>query len=112
MALTITIDERWIEGRKKWTRGTLLTNNTTYATGGLALPAKESFGFYRQMDSLVITGEDSASATGYMTSWDKSANKLMFYVSHDTALATALPMDEEGADALGTRTYTYIASGW
>ena len=50
MALTITIDERWIEGRKKWTRGTLLTNNTTYATGGLALPAKESFGFYRQMD--------------------------------------------------------------
>lgn len=112
MALSATVQERWQYGTKRYSRGEIATNNTTYATGGLALPAKESFGFQRQMDSLVIMGEDTASATGYVYGWDKSANKLMFYVSHDTAGVTALPMDEEGADATGTRTLSYIACGW
>ena len=112
MPLSITVDNRWISDRKRYSVGTLLTNNTTYAAGGLALPSKESFGFVRQMDSLVIFGEDTASTTQYVLQWDKSANKLQFYVSHDTAGITALPMDEEGADATGTRTYNYIASGW
>jgi len=115
MALSITVDRRYIVNgmpQKRVVEGTLLTNNTTYAAGGLALPAKESFGFVRSMDTLKITGEDSASATQYLLSWDKSINKLQFFVSHDTAGATALPLDEEGADATGTRTYTYEATGW
>lgn len=115
MALSITVTNRSINNgmpQKKIVYGTMLTNNTTYAAGGLALPAKEQFGFVRQMDSFKITGEDTASATQYLLSWDKSTNKLQFFVSHDTAGVTALPLDEEGADAVGTRTYTYEATGW
>jgi hypothetical protein len=112
MALSATVTERWMEGPKRYSRGEISTNNTTYAAGGLALPAKESFGFVRSIDTLQILGDDAANATAYVYSWDKSAGKLMFYVSHDTAGATALPLDEEGADATGTRTLTYIASGW
>jgi len=112
MALSATVQERWISGNKRYSRGEISTGNTTYAAGGLALPAKESFGFQRQMDSLVIQGDDAANITAYVYSWDKSTNKLQMYVSHDTAGITALPMDEEGADATGTRTLTYVASGW
>jgi len=114
MALSITVERRGMDAnnRKRWSEGVLSTNNTTYAAGGLALPAKETFGFVRSMDTLVIMGEETASATGYALSWDKSTNKLQFFVSHDTAGATALPMDEEGADATGTRTYNYVATGW
>jgi hypothetical protein len=98
--------------RKRVTEGTLLTNNTTYATGGLALPAKEAFGMVRSLDSFQILGQDSGPATQYMYVWDKANAKLQMYVSHDTAGATALPLDEEGADATGTRTLRFVATGW
>jgi hypothetical protein len=112
MALTVDVDQVWEAGGKRYTTGTIATNNTTYAAGGLALPTKQEFGFRRQMDTLKIMGDDAAVTTAYVYQWDKSAHKLMFYVSHDTAGVTALPLDEEGADATGTRTLTYEASGW
>lgn len=112
MALSVTVSERWIAGGKRYSRGLIATNNTTYASGGLDLPTKEQFGFVRQMDTLKIMGEETASATAYVYGWDKSTHKLQFFVSHDTAGATALPLDEEGADATGTRTLLYEASGW
>jgi hypothetical protein len=110
MALTCTVTERWMEGPKRYSRGTLLTNNTTYAGGGLDLPAKEQFGFARQMDTLVLMGDDAGTATAYVTSWDKSAHKLQFF--EEEAAAAGGPLLEKGAVALGNLTYQYIASGW
>lgn len=110
MALTVDIDEVWEDGAKRHTRGTISTNNTTYATGGLDLPTKQEFGFRRQIDSLVIQGNDAGATTHYLIAWDKSAHKLLFY--EEEAAAAGGPLLEEGAVALGSQTLTYHATGW
>jgi hypothetical protein len=110
MALSITVTERWQSDNKRYSRGQIATNNTTYATGGLALPAKGQFGFQRQMDSLMITGESPGPTTQYLVTWDKTNNKLQFF--EEEATAAGGPLLEEGAVALGTRLYDYVASGW
>jgi hypothetical protein len=110
---TLTIAERVVRGVKKITRGTLaLPGTDTYPTGGVPLPAKEQFGFIRQMDSLVLMGQ-AAAITSYVEKWDKANHKLMLYVSHDTAGVTTLPMDEEdSAGVPGARTWDFVAEGW
>lgn len=110
---TIVLKETSIKGTKKEVRGTMAIPGTdTYPTGGIPLPAIAKFGFYRQMDSLVLFGQASA-ITKYGTSFDKTNHTLQLYVSHDTAGVTTLPQDEEDSSGVpGARTWDWVAKGW
>jgi len=115
---TVAIDKRGlrrVQGKKESEGLLTLTGGAdTYATGGVALPAKDKFGFLREMTSLVLV-EQGAPANSYGTAYVKTAHKLQLFVSHDTAGVTALPMDEEAAAALDaptTRTWRFVALGW
>ncbi len=114
-AFAVTITEKWIEGRKRYTRGTLtLTGGAdTYPTGGIPLPAIANFGFVRQMDTLVPFGKLGSDVVNYAPTYDQVNHKLQLYSSHDTAGATTLPMDEQDtAEAPGTKSWYFLATGW
>jgi hypothetical protein len=110
--VTITIDRQDIAHKTRVVHGTMAIAGTdTYPAAGIPLPAIGVFGFKSYMESLVIYGQ-TVLTNAYMPFYNKAAHKLQLFVSHDTAGATALPMDEEGADAVGPRTYQFVATGW
>ena len=111
---TVTVTERWIEGKKRHSKGTLVLAGTdTYPTGGVPLPTAQTFGLVRNLDELRLTGQRSPTITGYVEKVDYPNNKLLLYVSHDTAGVTTLPMDEEDtAGVPGARTWDFVAVGW
>lgn len=112
--ITIAITDRRVIGTKRRVVGTMTFGDgaLTYSTAGIPLPAASSFGMYRQLDTLKITGVN-ALTTDYLPSWVTASNKLQLWVSHDTAGVTTLPMDEAPASAApAARTYTFEAWGW
>lgn len=118
--ITVVVTERWIEGTKRHSRGTLTIAGTdTYPTGGIPLgtnktTAAQKFGMYRQLDVLDINGtNDATAATEYTYMYNPVTFALALYVSHDTAGVTTLPQDEEDAAGVpGARTVRYHAVGW
>ena len=97
-----------------------LAGTDTYPTAGIPLPTARTLGFVRNVSDFKITGQTADPTTYYLTAValsstvgpNTSIGDLQLFVSHDTAGATALPMDEEGADAPGPRTFFFEAHGW
>ena len=110
---TVTVAERGImcgSGRR-YSRGTMVLAGTdTYPTGGIPLPAIGKFGMYRQLDQLLMIGQDAAT-TQYLTTYDKTNAKLQLF--EDASPAASAPFPEVGAaQAPGPRTYNFYAQGW
>jgi hypothetical protein len=110
---TVTITGEVIKGLEREVSGTLaLPGTDTYPDAGIPLPSIAALGLRRNLKELRLTGKVTPENTEYLTRVDYANHKLLLYVSHDTAGATALPMDEEGADAPGPRTWNFVAVGW
>lgn len=110
---TLVITKAVRLNRTRVVEGTLAIPGTdTYPAAGIPLPTKEKFGFRREIRSLEMWG-DNVQATMYGWKYDKTNHKLLLYVSHDTAGATTLPMDEEDAAGVpGARTWNFRAEGF
>ena len=111
--VTVVVTERGRLGKKRWSRGTITFGNgaLTYPSGGVPLPAIAQFGFDRQMDTLKVFGVNERT-TDYLVQFGPANRTLLMYVSHDTAGATTLPMDEDNTEAPAARTYSFYATGW
>jgi len=73
--VTVTVNERWIEGRKRYADVTLAFGNgaATYGTG-IPMPAYTSFGMRRNLDSLRIY---FANYAGYVWEFERSGNGIL-----------------------------------
>jgi len=108
---TLVITSQWISGQKKHVQGTLaLAGTDTYPTAGVPLPAAGNFGFKRNMDGILIFGND-AKVSDYMTRYNKSAHKLLLY-EEEAAAAGGPLLEADTAEVPGPRTYDFIAWGW
>lgn len=119
--LVVTVTERWIEGVKRYSRGTIdVVGTGTYTTGGVtlvgvspAIPAVKRFGMDRQLDELRIIGAQtdsdpgSSSTTNFAWGYNPTLKTLVAYVSDDTDRD-----DEAGAVAVGPIRLLFVASGW
>lgn len=109
---TVVITSEEICGRERHVRGTMaLPGTDTYPDEGIPLPAIARLGLRRNLKELRLL-QQSTEETLYGHAIDYANHKLLLFVSHDTAAVTALPMDEEGADAPGPRTFAFTAVGW
>jgi hypothetical protein len=108
---TVTLTERWMEGPKRYSRGTIaLAGTDTYPTAGVPLPTKDKFGMVRQLDDLRFIGQ-STGTTQYLTNYDPTNNKMLFY--EEEAAAAGGPLLEcDTAEVPGARTYHFVAVGW
>lgn len=110
--VTVTVSERWIEGGKRHSRGTIAFGDgaLTYPTAGVPLPAIGIFGFVRNMDTLEIFG-NNARTTDYMTRYNKAAHALLLY-EEEAAAAGGPLLEADTAEAPAARTYDFHAIGW
>src|SRR5258705_12800807 len=86
--LTIVVTERWIENKKRVSRGTITMPATlTYTVGGIPLngptaaltpPAVKRLGMDRQLDVLIINGDNVGPVLGTATlaSYDYKYNTV------------------------------------
>lgn len=98
--VTVTIEERRIEGKKRRNRVKITYGNgtLTYPAGGIPMPAASSFGMVRQLDFLTIFDEDDSS--GIYWKYDKENNKLRAYVQGAAhAAAGAAVLDDYAVSA-------------
>ena len=110
--VTVTITQRWREGKKRKTRGTLAfgDGSKTYPTAGVPLPAIASFGMQRQLDSLVIFGVNERTSD-YVLRYGPANRTLLMY--EEEAVAAGGPLLEcDTSEAPAARTYSFEASGW
>ncbi len=110
--VTVTITQRWREGKKRKTRGTIAFGDgaLTYSTAGVPLPAIGSFGMQRQLDSLHVFGVNERT-TDYMLRYGPADHTLLMY--EEEAAAAGGPLLEcDVAEAPAARTYSFEASGW
>jgi len=110
--VTVAISERSVVGRKLQVIGTIAFGDAalTYPTNGVPLPAIASFGFKRNMDALVIFGNNSLT-TSYKFMYDKTNHLLLMYEEEATAAGgPLLECDTSEAPAAGT--YDFMAYGW
>lgn len=108
---TTSVTERWREGNKKYARGTLLLAGTdTYPTGGVPMPANGAFGFDRQTNDVRLIGQ-SGGTTQYLTNYDPTNRKMLFYEEESVAAGGPL-LECDTAEVPGARTYHFIAVGW
>lgn len=108
---TVTVTERWIQDKKRYSRGTLAIAGTDdYVAGGVPLADKSKFGFVRQMDSLSLMAQ-SGGTTAYLALYDPTNHKVLFY-EEEAAAAGGPLLEADGAEVIGPRTYHYVASGW
>lgn len=110
--VTVTVDERWIAGVKRHVRGKITFGDgaLTYSTGGIPLPGYASFGMTRNLDSLILLG-NNARTTDYRTQWDRTNNKLLLY--EEEAVAAGGPLLEaDTGEAPAARDYYFEAIGW
>lgn len=110
--ITVTVDQRWISGVKRHVKGriTFGDGSLTYPTGGIPLPAKDKFGFVRQIDDITITGVNGLT-TDYVASYDRANHKLQLFEEESTAAGGPLP-EADTAEAPAARTYYFEAVGW
>lgn len=109
--VTITVTERWREGPKRHSRGTLaIAGTNTYPTGGIPLAAKDKFGMVRSLDVLDITGS-AGNATEYVYGYDKTNYKLQLY-EEEAAAAGGPLLEADTSEVPGARTLFYHAIGW
>lgn len=124
--LTVVVTERWIEGVKRHSRGTLTMEGTLeYTTGGILLDgptagltpsAPKRFGMDRQLDVLLVNGDnlDLAPGTSSTTSFEYQYNPVTkALVLYETGAATTDPMTEAPNNRVpGRRSLRFYAVGW
>jgi hypothetical protein len=83
--VTVVVNERYIQGRKKYTECTLTFGNgsLTYPTNGVPMPTYEKLGLKRNVQSMIV---EEQNASGLVWEYDVSAHKLRALRS--AALAT------------------------
>lgn len=91
--VTITVEDRDIEGKKKRNRVKIAFGDgaKTYPTGGVPLPAFGVFGMVRNLDYLSLF--DAEDAQGIVWKYDKENKKLRAYIE-------ALDLSAAGAGVL------------
>jgi hypothetical protein len=111
---TVTITDKWIDGKKRHILGTLaLAGTDTYPDGGIPLPTRAQLGFVRQVDVLSIFGVNASAGTtaDYMPRWDKTNHKLFLFEEEGTAAGGPL-LECDTSEVPGARTYNFHAIGW
>lgn len=110
---TLVLKKRYRKAGRKYAEGTLaLAGTDTYPDNGIPLPAKEKFGFIREMQ-LDIVGVDATTGTvsQYFPLYDKANHKLFLYEEEATAAGGPL-LECDTAEVPGPRTYDFVAWGW
>lgn len=108
---TVTISDRKIQNGYKRVRGTLaLAGTDTYPTGGVPMPTFGNMGFSRNVDEIRLIGQ-AAATTQYLTEYDKTNNKMLFYEEEATAAGGPL-LEADAAEVPGPRTWDFEAQGW
>lgn len=99
--VTITVEDRSIEGKKKRNRVKLVFGDgvKTYPAGGVPLPTFNSFGMVRNLDLINIT--DESDADGLMYKYDQENNKIRIWFPTQQ---TASSGDREGVEYTGATT--------
>ena len=75
--ITVTVDERWIEGRKRYIRGSMAFGDgyKTLPLGGITVPTLATFGFHRQIDELRF--QPRRGEFGRLMYYDKGRNVIL-----------------------------------
>jgi hypothetical protein len=124
--LTVVVTERWIEGVKRHSRGTLtLAGTLEYPTGGILLDgptaaltpsAPKRFGMDRQLDVLMVNGDNldlapgTTSTTSFVYQYNPVTKALVLY---EGGTATTDPLTEaSNARVPGRRSLRFYAIGW
>lgn len=109
--VTVVVVERWWEGIKLHSRGTIAFGDgaLTYATGGVALPAIAKFGMRRGIDVLDIVGLNGLT-TDYVTRYDKTNHKLQLF-QDNTNYAGGTLRETPTSETPAARTYQFYAIG-
>ena len=123
--LTIVVTERWIEGKKRYSRGTITMPGTlTYTTGGIPLngptaaltpAAQKRLGLDRQLDVFVINGDYTTPTMGTdsTTGFDYKLGVTKSLALYETGAATTSALKEAPATTVpGRRTLKFYAVGW
>lgn len=109
--VTVTLELRRIEGKRKRNRVKIQFGNATltYPTGGVPMPSAGAFGMYRNLEGLLFI--DEASGNGFVYKYDRTNNKLFIYA--ETTVATNQPL-LEATTALAPAATTIVAEaiGW
>jgi hypothetical protein len=109
--ITVVVTDRWINGTKRYSTGTLAIAATdTYSTGGIPLPAKHYFGMTRQIDVLEVFGS-AGNTTEYKYAYDRAAHTLVLYEEEGAAAGGPL-LECDTAEVPGARTVRWHAIGW
>lgn len=111
--VTVTLEERTIEGKKKRNRVSIAFGDgaLTYPSGGVPMPAFGSFGMVRNLDYAILI--DPASATGIIWKWDKTNLKLRGYEGDYAQAGDASLVELDAAsDAPAAQTLYAEAVGW
>jgi hypothetical protein len=112
--LTVTVTERTIQCKLRMCGGTIaIAGTNTYPTGGVPLPTYPSFGMVRNLDQLIITGQDGALTDGSVWSFDKANNKLQCLAQTPPSASANIKLVElVNTDVPGPRTLRFVAQGW
>lgn len=100
--VTITVNARRIEGKKRKSDVTIAFGNgtLTYPSGGVPMPTYPSFGLVRNLDFLAL--HDPGNANGLVYKYDRTNNKLRIYEQGMRTGSTGAANDSEsGALAEG-----------
>ena len=75
--ITLSVDERYIEGRKRYIRGTMSFGDgyKSFPYGGLTIPALSAFGFHRSIDEMRLTQQRGSTFAGLI--YDSTRNVLI-----------------------------------
>lgn len=124
--LSIVVTERWIEGVKRHSRGTLTIPGTLeYPTGGILLhgptaaltpAAPKRFGMDRQLDVLLVDSDNvdlvpgTTNTTSFVYQYNPVTATLVLY---ESGAATTDPLTEAANNRVpARRSLRFYAVGW
>lgn len=108
---TVTIGDRWIEGKKKHVRATLAigAGSDTYPTGGIPLPTYSNLGMKRNVDYIELI--EPVAGNGFVYKYDLSAHTLLAYYG-DYSEATDGALVEVANTDSTEPTVEVVVVGW
>ncbi len=117
--VTITVNDRNIEGKKKRNRCTVtLTSADTYAASGIALPSHGQFGMVRNLDYIILLEQvPTLASDNYVWTWSATAGgdqgALQGYGTTTAGAAPAVLQELTSGETVDADTKWLIeAVGW
>jgi hypothetical protein len=117
--ITVTVNERNIEGKKKRNRCTVtLTSADTYPASGIALPTHGQFGMVRQLDYIMLLEQvPTLSSDNYVWTWSATAGagqgSIQGYGTTTAGTAPAVLQELTSGETVDAETKWLIeAVGW